>query len=980
MNLRAAASHRHGLSLLAVLLCTGLAGRNVAVAEPAVTILANFEDASVEPTITQTRNVPASDCALRVTAVPARGRGALAVEIGASKPDTSVAVDFIYREALRYDAARKVAVWAWLNEGQMSVALRLRDARGQIYETPPQPVAQSRRWVLLQADISAEALRGPESAGPLQAPFVLTGCRILTPRLGRQTIFLDDLHIVQDAAPHELVLGRFFFGQSEERPRIFEIGERVDTAVLIENQSRQKALDLTVELAWLRPDGNVLRQRTGKMSLPPAGLDFRSRQKTEFSQTLPDPGLYRLIARVRAPGWTTPAVFETTVAATPVASRLSRGQSRLFGLFANLLREPELDRQLELRVARDVGANMLAVEVPWASLEPRAGDFKVAALADILKPLAQDNIAVLLCLTTPPEWVPRDDAARDQALTMLLKRLGERFGRQAERFLLEADVLGTSTVAQQLARLTALRSAIGEQQLALLPPPLDVADTSQAKAIGAYAQQQPTAPLVFRVRGTVERALGALERYRAACDFAWQPQYVWWYETPPLTDLGTSADSQAVLNLYLHALQAGVGSVVWVELRDDDNDPANLGLQRGLVTRDFSPKTTLLGYVTASGEFTGHAYAGPALPARDALDAALLIGGSRQVAILWPRPNRILPAALALRTLREGQLQVTDVTRRPQALLESAAAPLLPLGSDPQFVTLTFPQPDSKPQLVLEPAWLDVPGTVLCSASGTEFTVNVRPPFTVARGYLQLEVAKDAPLKISPAAAALRVEAGEVAAFAIQVTPEKGFAESAGVTVPLRVSLGTGPVTLPIRVLPLGRAPACPGGAEAELGAAIPPSGRRPSAAARFAGCFAADTFQFTATIEDDRITPPRRQATGDRLVVGVALENQDPVLEYAVAIGAQPVTVTPLGASDETVAPPRVTVDGTGKTRSVRIEIPARALGATKLEAGQRVLVAARYEDDDADGFPAMPLNWGAGLDGSHSSAGFRWFELGSQ
>lgn len=943
-----------------------------------MTILADFEDPSVEPTITQTRNVLASDCALRVTAVPARGHGSLAVEIGASKPDTSVAVDFIYREALRHNAARKVAVWAWLNEGQMSVALRLRDARGQIYETPPLPVGQSRRWVLLQADANPDTLIGPESAGPLQTPFVLIGCRVQTPRLGRQTIFLDDLHIVQDAAPHELVLGRFFFGQSEERPRIFEIGERVDTAVLIENQSRQKALDLTVDLAWLRPDGSVLRQRTGKMSLPPAGLDFRSRQKTEFSQTLPDPGLYRLVARVRAPGWTTPAVFETTVAATPVASRLSRGQSRLFGLYSNLLREPELDRQLELRVARDVGANMLAVEVPWASLEPHAGDFKVTALADILKPLAQDSIAVLLCLTTPPEWAPKDGAARDQALTKLLKRLGERFGRQAERFMLGADVLGTSAVAEQLARLTALRSGVDAKQVVLLPPPVDVADVAQAKTVAGYVKQQPTLPLMFRVRGTVDRALGALEQYRAAGDFAWQAQHVWWYETPPLTNLGTDADAQAVLNLYLHALQSGVGSLVWVELRDDDNDPADLASQRGLVTRDFSPKTTLLGYVTASGEFTGHTYAGPALLNSDKLDAALLIGGSRQVAILWPRPNRILPAALAVRTLREGELQVTDVTRRRQTLLESTAAPLLPLGPEPQFVMLTFPQPDSKPQLLLEPAWIDAPGTVLCGAAGTEFTINIRPPLTVTRGYMQLDVAKDAPLKVSPAASALKVEAGEVAPFTIQVTPQKGFADSAGVTVPVRVSLGSGPVTLPIRILPLGRVPACPGGANAELGTATPPSGRRPSAGVKFSGCFAGDTLQLTATIEDDRITPPRPQATGDRLVLGVALEDHDPILEYAVALGAQPPTIAPFGAGDETVALPRIAVDGTGKTRTVRVEIAAQALGTAKLAPGPHVLLAARYEDDDADGFPAMPLTWGAGMDGSHSSAGFRWFELG--
>ena len=69
----------------------------------------------------------------------------------------------------------------------------------------------------------------------------------------------------------------------------------------------------------------------------------------------------------------------------------------------------------------------------------------------------------------------------------------------------------------------------------------------------------------------------------------------------------------------------------------------------------------------------------------------------------------------------------------------------------------------------------------------------------------------------------------------------------------------------------------------------------------------------------------------------------------------------------------------GKSGPRTYRVTIPIRALGDRALASGDRILLALRYVDDGADGLPPVPLTWGGGLDGSHSTIGYEWLNLTS-
>ena len=107
----------------------------------------------------------------------------------------------------------------------------------------------------------------------------------------------------------------------------------------LENISRQRALPLSVQLAWRRADGTELNTTRASLNLPASGAEYRSRQPVDFSQRIYEPGLYRLEARVYGPGWIMPAL-QTTIAVTYTNRALPRGRATFFGIQTNLLREP----------------------------------------------------------------------------------------------------------------------------------------------------------------------------------------------------------------------------------------------------------------------------------------------------------------------------------------------------------------------------------------------------------------------------------------------------------------------------------------------------------------------------------------------------------------------------------------------------------------------------------------------------------------
>jgi hypothetical protein len=358
-----------------------LAASGVRAAEPVITTLTDFEDLSVAAEITSVKNVRFGDCAVGARSIPARGRGALGVQIGATNANTEVNCDLTFRIPTRFDEIDHVATFCWITRGTVALAFRIRDARDQIFETPAQEIELRDRWVRVRADARAANLRRVAGDSAPVPPLQLLGYRITTRVVGEQTVCLDDLQVEHRVAPRDIIRGEFDFS---EPTRIHAPGTNVQAGIVLENRSRDRNFQLTVNLAWLRPDGSTLDTQRARVSLPASGEDYRSYQRIDFSKTIDAPGLYRLVAHARAPNWLAPNTFESTIAVAASNQRLSRGRAIFFGVRANLLREPDVDQALEVQVARAVGTNLIVVDGAWSALEPKSDEFRFEALERIV--------------------------------------------------------------------------------------------------------------------------------------------------------------------------------------------------------------------------------------------------------------------------------------------------------------------------------------------------------------------------------------------------------------------------------------------------------------------------------------------------------------------------------------------------------------------------------------------------------------------
>jgi len=119
------------------------------------------------------------------------------------------------------------------------------------------------------------------------------------------------------------------------------------------------------------------------------------------------------------------------------------------------------------------------------------------------------------------------------------------------------------------------------------------------------------------------------------------------------------------------------------------------------------------------------------------------------------------------------------------------------------------------------------------------------------------------------------------------------------------------------------------------------------------------------------------RRATGDRLLVGMALENADHHIEVSVDVEKgelKPLRgTTPEGITGWTC---RCERDDAGRLTCVLVA-PVGTLGADRLGQGRHMLLSVHYENHGDADQPVRVHRWGGGLDGSCSSAEFRWIEL---
>ncbi len=462
VDTRFRAGKRLAALLLGLLVCAvGARGD-----EPVVTTVADYEDDSVVGRITDVENVPVTDCNVRVAAIPARGQRSLVVEIGATERNASAACDLHFRVTTSFGRADRVATYAWITQGSVELAFRVRDATDQVFETPPLTLNTRNRWVRLVADLSAKKLepvapRASPTASPkpeLTWPIQIQGFRIRAHGIGRQTVYLDDLEVEHRVSAAAMLRGEF---ELDRPTHIYEPGALVRAAIVLENISRTRALPLSVQMAWLRGDGSELSTTSAPVNLPAGAADYRSRQPVDFSQRIVDPGLYRLVARVRGPRWSTPAVFETTIAVSYTNRSLPRGRATFFGVQTNLMREPAADQLVEIEIAREIGVQLLALETPWHVIEPRPGLFEFAALDRLVNRITQRDIAVMLVLTDPPDWLAAGNADLWRRQATVIEALARRYGERVSAYQPLPPTPGQLSDAD-LAALTRIERAVSE--------------------------------------------------------------------------------------------------------------------------------------------------------------------------------------------------------------------------------------------------------------------------------------------------------------------------------------------------------------------------------------------------------------------------------------------------------------------------------------------------------------------------------------
>lgn len=947
--------------LTACILLTPAAAANV----PVVSVLCDYEDDSVAASITEVRNVRATDCRVFTASIPARGQRSLAVEIGATAPGASVACDLRFRIARPFFELDRVATYAWVSAGAFELSLRVRDANGVVYETPPTAVRDRNRWVRVAVAIDPKTLRradGDGATAPFAWPIEIQGYRCTALEIGRQTIHLDDLEVEHQVPPIRSIRGEFRLSNPTQ---IYPPGSTVRAAVVLENLSRRTAQSLTVQLGWLRVDGSELTSSRSSLNLPAGGADFRSIQPVDFSQQINEPGLYRLVARVLASGWITPATFETIIAVTPSNRALPRGRSTFFGVRSNLLAEPPVDQRLEIELARELGVQLLMIRTPWRQIEPRKGHYELESLTSAIDLIVARDMTPLIMLAEPPDWVDRAQAGAAQA--DLLESLARRFGPRVRYY---AAYTGTEDDALEID-LPELRRRVAAAQ-----PQADV--LGDMVRVSGWTAERGAASTdgVFVTRGAVDAALEELDRFGAASGLRWSADSTWMHHSESLTGSGALHDAVQVLRFYMQAAARGVGSVIWCELRDETNDARFPETMRGLVRRDFSPRTPLIGYANTVGMLSGLVHSGPALGAPEEFESAVFLAGNRQAVVLLPRPNRILPAVLAPILGVPGELEGFDFERRKRTAVGTEQNPLFVTTDQPLFLTLATQRRQDEPRLSFVRPWLELPSVILCGESAS-FTIRLTPPSAVRTGYVQLALPSNAPLQSTFTARGIRTDGVETLEFPVSLSWVGEPAASVSAIV--RVSLERNVFEVPLDIRRLTTIGALAG----EQGALNP---RTRIAELRPVDGLGGADFHIPLHAEYRpgtlllAVELPAGAAPDAELLLGIAAEGADEHREVRVTgLMGEPVIAAEHPADAGVAGWRCLAAPGSSAGRAaVRVEVPAADLGLDTFSAGQRLLVAVRYSEPPLGGFGlAREAEWGQGLGGTRSSRHFEWVEL---
>jgi hypothetical protein len=826
------------------------------------------------------------------------------------------------------------------------------------------------------------------AAGRVTLPIEVLGYRVSTQRVGRQVVYLDELEVEHQVPLIELIRGEFRF---DEPTKIYRPRSEVRATIVVENRSRMRDVYVSARLAWISSDGSVLKTQHSGANLPASGEDYRSHKEIDFPYRLEEPGLHQLVARVRVSGGIADKTFRTTIAVTPANPNLLRARSAFFGVHSNLVPEPRTDQMLEINLARQIGAHLVAIEAPWRLIEPKMRDYKFDVLDPLIAAIADKGMAPMMIITEPPEWVEPDPDARARRLGNLLSACAGNFGRRIEFYQCTLGAMGLESPAKQNDVITALQKRLASVQpeARILSAPYPIPASDQASD-GPPPKSGPDGPyLTFRTEGDSATALGDLRAFARRHAFEWQRWHWWLHRSEPVVRTGTEYEAIQVLEHYAEAAAAGVAGVIWYDLRDGTADPSHTDDMCGLACRSFCPKMSLLGYATAAGTMAGLRHAGPVPGAADAFDSALFIGSDRQVAVLLPKPNRTLPAVIAPIRGVAGELKVHDFERRRLRVLGSRVPALVSTPARPFFITLDLESAQPEPQLALANPWLKMPAPVFCG-SDTSFALEITAPFALgARSFLQLKLPSDCPFDSSLSARGLTAEPGERLHYDVALTPRPGRTfQSAALTV--SVSLEGRRVDVPLEVRPL--ADVRPLERESDLTSAEHRIGRletdEPDGASADAVLYAGyrrRRLHLAVVLSDNRYVEPGsprpgEPSEGDELLLGLALEDAEQHVELRIAAAREVAELEPVHGTHAVALRGwrcQGKADQSGTKRTFHIEIPVRSLGVSQLAPGTRLLMAVRYHDDDGGGGERTQFAWGSGLDGSRSTSGFHWLRV---
>ena len=971
------------------MLAIGAAGTALAQRdEPVITTLADFEDDAVAVTVTDAVNAALSDCRAQYAKIPARGQRCLQLDVGATQPRASAACDLRFRMATPFSNAYRAAVYTWITQGSVALQFRVRDAQNRIFETSALPLKVRNRWVRLSADITADQLKfvgseaGVDNAVPV-LPIEILGLRIHSENIGRQVVFVDDLEVEHRAAGAGVLRGEFQFN---EPTRIYSPGSSVRAAIVLENISRKSALPLGVKLDWRHSDGTQIAETSISINLPPSGIDYRSRQPVDFSQEIQEPGLYHLTAEVRGPLWDSPAVFQTTIAVTFPNRGLPRGRSGFFGMQSNLLREPAADQRLEIDIARDLGVQLLALDTPWRLLEPKEGRFDFDALGDLLNRLGRLDMAVMLLIADPPEWVAKDPEKLWQQQTnfcvALAQRLGERLygirpAAPTPGVLTESDVRALSAMTQKINSV--------RRNIRVIAPPILISSKAPETALPPSLPDPCPFELTFETHGSADGARTALAAFAEKNGIRWNANHRWFHYSAGQDGSGGVHDAVAMLHHYVGAAREGVGGVVWCELRDDTNDSRFPERMRGLVQRDFSPKNALIGFANVVGVLNGVIYSGNLPGTPDEFDSALFLGGKRQVAVLCPKPNRVLPAVISPYQIVPGEMIVFDFDRRALPLAESAVPLLVETQTRPFFISFAAQQAQSEPQIGLARPWLDVPRTVYCDEQ-TVFHIRITAPQALRRSYLSFTLPDGAPIKSSLSSRGLRAESGATLDLEVTITREAEL--NAPVSCTLRINLEGSVFQVPIEIRPQSEVAKLTDATDlfkerTTIGALADPRLFEQKVGKTQRRNKSISICPLYAGYQDRKLhlaaALPTNAAPEARLYIGLAIENAEGQVEMCIENpSGTPRLRTVNGTAEDQLRNWRcVKVEQGGQTYC-HIQVSPRALNRSDFAPNERLLLSVRYEEPAASA-RARPriLEWGSGLAEERSTTLYRWVAL---